>query len=119
MDGQPPEIEATSEFPVSKRDASDRNCRRHHDDDERYCQYVRSSAACRRDVSDRWLRDSRDTGAGVTLMAKWLGSHVLASIATKNRQVFALVTYEVSADGKTLTSRSSGVIEQMIGFDRK
>jgi hypothetical protein len=37
-------------------------------------------------------------------MAKWLGSDVLASIATKNGQVFALVTYEVSADGKTLTS---------------
>jgi hypothetical protein len=57
--------------------------------------------------------------AGVTLMAKWLGPHVLASIATKNGQVVALVTYEVSADGRTLTSRSSGVIEQVIVFDHR
>jgi hypothetical protein len=28
-------------------------------------------------------------------------------------------SYEVSADGKTLTSRSSGVIEQVIVFDRR
>lgn len=56
---------------------------------------------------------------GIMLAAKWVGSHVLASIATKNGQVFALVTYEVSADGKTLTSRSSGMIEQVIVFERK
>jgi len=41
------------------------------------------------------------------------------SIATKNGQVYALVTYEVSADGRTLTSRSSGVIDQVIVFARK
>jgi len=57
--------------------------------------------------------------AGVTLMAKWLGSHVLASVAMKSGQVLALVTYEVSADGKTLTSRSSGMIEQVVVFDRQ
>jgi hypothetical protein len=52
-------------------------------------------------------------------MARWVGSHVLASIAEKNGQIVALVTYEVSADGKTLTSRSSGLLEQVIVFDRK
>jgi len=57
--------------------------------------------------------------AGVTLIAKWLGRYVLASLAMKGGQVLALVTYEVSSDGKTLTSRSSGMIEQVIVFDRK
>ena len=56
---------------------------------------------------------------GIVLMARWVGSHVLASIAEKNGQIVALVTYEVSADGKTLTSRSSGLLEQVIVFDRK
>jgi hypothetical protein len=53
--------------------------------------------------------------SGVVLVARWVGSHVLA---TKDGQVVALVTYEVSPDGKTLTSRSSGVIEQVIVFAR-
>jgi hypothetical protein len=56
---------------------------------------------------------------GIVLMARWVGSRVLASIAEKNSQVVALVTYEVSADGKALTSRSSGMLEQTIVFDRK
>jgi hypothetical protein len=56
---------------------------------------------------------------GITLMAKWLGPHVLASIATRNGQVYVLVTYQVSPDGATLTSRSSGAIEQVVVFDRK
>jgi hypothetical protein len=33
--------------------------------------------------------------------------------------VLALVTYDVSADGRTLTSRSSGMIEQVIVFERR
>jgi len=56
---------------------------------------------------------------GVVLVARWVGSYVLASIATKKDQMIALVTYEISADGKTLTSRSSGMVEQVIVFDRK
>src|ERR1700674_3877915 len=32
----------------------------------------------------------------VFLVARWVGSHVLASIAKKDDQVIALVTYEVS-----------------------
>ncbi len=55
---------------------------------------------------------------GVTLVAKWLDLHVLASLAKKDGNVIAVVTYEVSADGKTLTSRSSGMVEQTIVFDR-
>jgi len=56
--------------------------------------------------------------SGVTLVAKWLDPHVLASLAKKDGEVIAVVTYEVSADGKTLTSRSSGMVEQTIVFDR-
>jgi hypothetical protein len=33
-------------------------------------------------------------------------------------KVIAVVTYEVSPDGNTLTSRSSGMVEQTIVFDR-
>ena len=56
---------------------------------------------------------------GVTLVARWVGSHVLATIAKKDGRTLALVTYEVSADGRTLTLRSSGAVEHVIVFDRK
>jgi hypothetical protein len=56
---------------------------------------------------------------GVVLMAKWLGPQVLATIAEKDGQVAALVTYQVSPDGRTLTTRSSGTMEQVIVFERK
>jgi hypothetical protein len=56
---------------------------------------------------------------GVTHVARWLGPDVLASIARKDGQTIALVTYEVSADRKTLTSRSSGLLEQLVVFDRR
>jgi hypothetical protein len=54
---------------------------------------------------------------GVTLVAKWLDPFVLASLAKKDGKVIAVVTYEVSADGNTLTSRSSGMVEQTIVFE--
>lgn len=56
---------------------------------------------------------------GVSHIARFVGSHVLVTIARKDDQLFAMITYEVSADGKTLTSRSSGVMEQVIVFDRQ
>jgi hypothetical protein len=57
--------------------------------------------------------------AGVTHVARWLGSHVLAAIAKKDGEVILIVTYQVSGDGKTLTSRTSGMMEQLVLFDRK
>jgi hypothetical protein len=36
-------------------------------------------------------------------MARWLGSHVLETVATKDGQVVGRAAYEVSAGGKTLT----------------
>ena len=56
---------------------------------------------------------------GVTHIARWLGPDVLVSLARKDGQTIALVTYELSADRKTLTSRRSGLLEQVIVFDRR
>jgi ketosteroid isomerase-like protein len=76
-----------------------------------------------RRVAETFRTDGTETpgtlNPGVTLMARWLGPTVLASIAKKDGQVIALVTYQLSTDGKTLTSRSSGTAEQTIVFDRK
>ena len=54
----------------------------------------------------------------VTLVAKWLDRLVLASLAKKDGQIVAIVTYEISAGGTTLISRSSGTIEQTIVYER-
>ena len=48
------------------------------------------------DGSDREV----DGGSGYVLMARWLGSHVLETIAKKDGQVVGQGTYEVSADAK-------------------
>lgn len=58
---------------------------------------------------------------GIVLTAKWIGPSILETRAKKDGQEIGLVTYEVSADGKTLTAKSSGTIalEQEIMFDRK
>jgi hypothetical protein len=56
---------------------------------------------------------------GVTHVARFVGSHVLTTIANKNGEMFAMITYEVSADGKTLTSSGSGMLEQVIVFGRQ
>jgi hypothetical protein len=56
---------------------------------------------------------------GVTLVAKWLGTHVLGTVATKKGQVFVVVVYQVSSDGNTLTSRSWGAAEEVIVYERK
>jgi hypothetical protein len=55
---------------------------------------------------------------GVTLVARWLDPHVLASLARKDGRVVAVVIYEVSADGSTLTLRTSGAVEQTLVFER-
>jgi len=55
----------------------------------------------------------------VVHVANWVGSHVLALIAKKGNQNIALITYEVSTDGQTLTARTSGFIEQVVIFKRR
>jgi hypothetical protein len=56
---------------------------------------------------------------GVVHVANWVGSHVLALIARKGNQNIALITYEVSTDGQTLTARTSGLVEQVVRFKRR
>jgi hypothetical protein len=55
---------------------------------------------------------------GAVHVANWVGSHVLALVTRKGNQNLALITYEVSADGQTLTARTSGLVEQVIVFKR-
>ena len=59
------------------------------------------------------------TQTGVVHVANWVGSHVLALITKKGNQNLALITYEVSTDGQTLTARTSGLIEQVVIFKRR
>jgi hypothetical protein len=56
---------------------------------------------------------------GIMLAAKFVGTHVLVIVAMKGGSVIRLVTHEVSADGKTLTSRTSGAVEQVIVYERR
>ena len=66
--------------------------------------------------------DGTETAAttpGVVHVANWVGSHVLALITKKGNQNLALITYEVSTDGQTLTARTSGLIEQVVIFKRR
>ena len=59
------------------------------------------------------------TTTGGVHVANWVGSHVLALITKKGNQNIALITYEVSTDGQTLTARTSGLIEQVVIFKRR
>ena len=67
--------------------------------------------------------DGTETAAtltpGVSHFANWVGPQVLALITRKGNQNIALITYEVSADGQSLTARTSGVVEQMLVFRRR
>jgi hypothetical protein len=67
--------------------------------------------------------DGTETAAtlipGVVHVASWVGSHVLALITKKGNENIALITYQVSTDGQTLTARTSGLIEQVVIFKRR
>jgi hypothetical protein len=52
------------------------------------------------------------------LAAKFVGPRVLVIVGRKGDSVVRIVTHEVSADGKTLTSRTSGAVEQVIVYER-
>jgi hypothetical protein len=61
---------------------------------------------------------------GVVTIARWVGSNTLELVAKKDGKVVGESTYEVSKDGKTLTSKVKGTdakgrqFEQVIVFDR-
>jgi len=56
---------------------------------------------------------------GVMISAKWASPRKLETTGTKDGKDVGVVTYEVSADGKTLTSRYSTSPDQVIVFDRQ
>jgi hypothetical protein len=58
----------------------------------------------------------RPTGSGYLLTAKWRGSNILETAATKDGLQVGWGTYEVSADGKTMTISAE---EQVIMLDRQ
>jgi hypothetical protein len=74
-------------------------------------------------VAETFRTDGTETlGAltpGLTHVARWVGPQVLVLTAHKDGQVIGLQTFQVSGDGKTLTSRLSGMAETVIVFDRK
>jgi hypothetical protein len=57
--------------------------------------------------------------AGVTVAGRWVKPRSFETTAKKDGAALGTITYEVSADGKTLTARSSGILEQILVFDRK
>ena len=73
--------------------------------------------------SETLRADGTETAAtlipGVTHVANWVGPQVLALIARKGNQNIALITYEVSANGQTLTARTSGGVDQALVFRRR
>lgn len=62
---------------------------------------------------------------GVVSVVRWIGPNVLETLGKKDGQVVGRGTYEVSADGRTLTATVSGTdgsgaaFSQVIVFDRK
>ena len=72
--------------------------------------------------AETFRSDGTETPAtinGIRLAAQWVGPYVLATVGMKGDQLIALDTYEVSADGKTLTVRTSGSIEQVLVLERR
>ena len=67
--------------------------------------------------------DGTETAAtqykGVAHVANWIGPQVFALITKKGGEIVALITYQVSSDGQTLTARTSGPIDQTIVFTRR
>ena len=63
--------------------------------------------------------------AGVVVVTRWIGTHELETIGKRGDQTLGRGTYEVSADGRTLTAKVFGTdaqgaaFEQEIVFDRE
>lgn len=67
--------------------------------------------------------DGTETAAtqykGVWHVANWIGPQVFALITKKEGEIVALITYQVSSDGQTLTARTSGPLDQTVVFTRR
>ena len=56
---------------------------------------------------------------GVLHTARWVNARMIETTAKKDGKDMGVVQYEVSADGRTLTSRYSTSPEQVLVFDRR
>ena len=57
--------------------------------------------------------------SGVLHTARWVNARMIEITAKKDGKDMGVMQYEVSADGKTLTSRYSTMPEQVLVFDRQ
>src|SRR5688572_30175709 len=61
---------------------------------------------------------------GVVVISKWIGPHILETVGKRGDAILGRGTYEVAADGQTLTATVAGIdaqgkaFEQVIVFDR-
>ena len=56
---------------------------------------------------------------GVLHTARWVNSRMIETTAKKDGKDLGLMTYEVSADGKILTSKNSSSPQQVLVYDRQ
>ena len=57
---------------------------------------------------------------GVITVVRWISTHILETVAKKEGKIAATGTYEVSADGKTLTAKMvTPDFEQVVVFERR
>jgi len=62
---------------------------------------------------------------GVVVITKWLGPHILETVARKDGKVVGQGTYEVSSDGMTLKAKIQGIdagggsFEQLVVLERQ
>ena len=55
---------------------------------------------------------------GVMVSARWVNARTLETLAKKDGHDLSRIIYEVSVDGKILTATSSGLVAQVIVFER-
>ena len=62
------------------------------------------------------LEHASDSGNGYSLLARWRNAHTLETVARRDGRTVGSATYEVSADGQTLTISAD---QQLIVLDRR
>jgi hypothetical protein len=75
--------------------------------------------------ADGTPRAASPQARNVLVTTRWVGSHVLETVAMKEGELVGHGRYEVSGDGQTLTAKVSGIdssgtpFSQVIVFDRE
>jgi len=75
--------------------------------------------------ADGKARPASPQAPGIDVVTRWMGTHGLETIGQRGEVILGRGTYEVSADGRTLTAKVFGIdaqgaaFEQEIVFDRE